>query len=72
MGHQPIQRRFGTRLRKLRQRAGYSQDELAFRSKLTRSYLCQIEAGTRNPTLVALEKLSRGLSVPLQELLHLD
>jgi transcriptional regulator with XRE-family HTH domain len=55
--------------RELRARRGLSQEELGFCSRLHRNYVGAIERGEINPTFRILISLSRGLSVPLSELL---
>lgn len=60
--------RFGQSLRKARLAAGLTQEELADRADLDRSYIGGVERGERNPTLVVIEKIAEGLGVPLVEL----
>jgi transcriptional regulator with XRE-family HTH domain len=59
----------GRAVRELRARRGLSQEELGFCSRLHRNYVGAIERGEINPTFRILISLSRGLSVPLSELL---
>ena len=63
-----IKLRFGQRLRELRQARGLSQEELAFRSGLHRTYVSSAERGARNVALVNLEKLAKALDVDICEL----
>jgi transcriptional regulator with XRE-family HTH domain len=58
----------GRRVRTLRLARGWSQERLAERADMDRSYLAGIELGARNPSLKALEKLAGALSVRLAEL----
>jgi transcriptional regulator with XRE-family HTH domain len=58
----------GRRVRTLRQAKGWSQERLAERADLDRSYIAGIEVGVRNPSLKALERLANALSVRLAEL----
>ncbi len=67
-----IRRRFGARLKGLREGMGLSQEELAHRAELHRTYISGVERGIRNPTLTVLEKLSKGLDVPITTLMALD
>jgi transcriptional regulator with XRE-family HTH domain len=60
---------FGTRVRELRQRAGLSQEELAFRAGLHPTYVSSVERGQRNVSLLNISALADGLAVPLSELL---
>lgn len=59
--HRPIKERFGDRVRDLRAQAELSQEEAAYRCKISRTYLSQLEAGKRNPSLTSLEKIAKAL-----------
>ena len=63
-----IKFRFGQRLRELRRERGLSQEELAFRAGLHRTYVSSVERGQRNVALVNLEKLSRVLEIDIADL----
>ncbi len=67
-----IRRRFGARLRALREGQDLSQEELAHRADLHRTYVSGLERGVRKPTLTVLEKLARGLDVTLPTSTTLD
>lgn len=56
-------------VRRRRSRLGYSQEELANRAGLHRTYVADIERGARNPSLKALNGLATALSIPLHRLL---
>ena len=58
----------GGRIRQLRHAKGWSQEGLAERAGLDRSYLAGIELGGRNPSLKALDRIATALSVRLSEL----
>jgi transcriptional regulator with XRE-family HTH domain len=61
-------KRLATVISKLRGRE--TQEALAKRAKVSRSYLAAIEAGhKKNPSLVVLQKLAKALGVPVAELL---
>ena len=60
--------RFGQAVRKARTAAGLSQEELAERCGLDRSYIGGVERGQRNPTVSVIEKIAEGLGVTLAEL----
>ena len=55
--------RFAASVRKFRSDLGISQEQLAERADLHRSYIADIERGKRNITLLSIEKLARGLGV---------
>lgn len=60
---------FGEALRAQRKERGLSQEELAARASLDRSYVGGVERGERNVSLVNLNKLARALDLTLAELL---
>lgn len=64
--------RFGFNLRRLREKNGWSQEELADRTGLHRTYISGIERGIRNPTLMIIEKVANSLDVSPAELLKKD
>ena len=65
-----IKSEFGRHLRKLREDKGWTQEELADRSKMHFTYIGQIERGIRNPSLVNLYRLAKALGVKGGVLLH--
>lgn len=69
MGASAITTRFGASVRSLRFRLGLSQEELAERASLHRTYIAGIEGGTRNVTLKTIEKLAQALKVSTAALL---
>lgn len=58
----------GRRIKELRARFGITQEDLADRSGLFRTYLSRIERGTANPTLSMLHALAAALGMPVTEL----
>jgi len=62
-----IQVRFGQRLAQLRRERGLSQEELAFRAGLHRTYVSSAERGQRNVSLVNIEKLCRALDTSIAD-----
>ena len=64
-------RRLATVLRELRERQELTQEQLAKRAKVARSYVALIEAGhKKNPSLEILKRLARALGVPVTDLLE--
>ena len=53
----------GRNVRALRRERGLSQEELAHRAEMERSYVSDIERGRRNPSVRALGKLASALEV---------
>lgn len=56
-----IQYRLADNLKRLRKARNYTQQELANRCRLTKSYISNVEQGTVNISLANLENLARGL-----------
>jgi ribosome-binding protein aMBF1 (putative translation factor) len=61
--------RFGAVVRSLRRGLGLSQESLAERADLHRTYISDVEGGARNVTLKSLERLARALEVSAATLL---
>jgi transcriptional regulator with XRE-family HTH domain len=53
----------GRNVRDARLRKGLSQEQLGFEAGLKRSYVSDLERGTRNPTIKAIERLAVALEV---------
>lgn len=60
---------FGVRVKTLRVSGGLSQEELAYRSRLHRNYISDLERGKRNVSFEALHKLADGFGVHVRDLL---
>lgn len=59
----------GETIRQHRAQAGLTQAELAELSDVGRPHLVLIEGGTKNPTVLMLARIARGLGVAPSELL---
>lgn len=64
-----LQARLGAAVKAHRQRLGVTQEELAWRADLHRSYVADIERGGRNLTLQSINNLARALQVSASKLL---
>lgn len=60
---------FGTWLRKLRLKRGFSQERLAELAGLHRNYVGMVERGECNVSLLTLIALARALNVKLTDLI---
>jgi transcriptional regulator with XRE-family HTH domain len=60
---------FGKNVKRIRNEAGLSQEELAFRAKLHRTYISSIERGERNVSLENIYAIAEALKVLPGELL---
>jgi transcriptional regulator with XRE-family HTH domain len=62
----------GRNVRAARLRRGLSQEQLAFDAGMKRSYVSDLERGTRNPSLKAIGRLAIALGVDPRELLRTE
>lgn len=62
----------GRNVRQLRKAKGLSQEEFAFQADMQRTYLSDIERGSRNPTITVVEKIAKALGVTPGYLLDHD
>jgi transcriptional regulator with XRE-family HTH domain len=63
-----IRIRFGRAIRRIREEQGINQEEAAERCGLHRTYYSGIERGVRNVSLVNIEKVAKGLKIPLPDI----
>jgi transcriptional regulator with XRE-family HTH domain len=63
-----VKKRFGARLRQLRKAQKLSQEKVALKAGLDRSYLGQIERGESNVSLINIERIAQALGVEAGEL----
>ncbi|HYX72397.1 MAG TPA: helix-turn-helix transcriptional regulator [Nitrososphaera sp.] len=64
--------KFGQKVRTERQKQGLSQEELAEKAGVHRTYIGMIERGEKNITLLNIEKIAKALEIPLDKLLSLE
>src|SRR2546423_7283607 len=60
-----VKKGFGAEVRRRRNHLGFSQEELAERANLHRTYISDVEAGKRNPSLASIQRLATALGAPL-------
>jgi transcriptional regulator with XRE-family HTH domain len=63
-----VKRRFGESIRFHRHRCGLTQQKLALRADLNRTYISDVERGGRNLSLDAMHRLATAMGVPLANL----
>lgn len=63
-----IMLRFGQAVRQIRRDQGISQEELAERCGLHRTYISDVELGKRNVSLENIERIATSLNITLVEL----
>lgn len=59
--------KIGRAIKTRREELGLSQEKLAERSKLHRTYISDVERGTRNITILSLSKITSALNLSLDE-----
>ncbi|KXB70893.1 putative restriction-modification system control element Bcll [Peptoniphilus sp. DNF00840] len=59
---------FGERVKDLRKNRGLSQEKLALKINMDRTYLASVEAGNRNISLRNIEKIANGFEMSISEL----
>jgi len=62
--------KFGNRVRELRKLKNLSQEELAFRADVHRTYIGMIERAEKNITLLNIEKIANALEVSINDLFN--
>src|ERR1043166_7019909 len=63
-----LKREFGASVKRQRNRLGLSQEALAERAQLHRTYVTDIERGTRNLSLESIQKLASALGLSVSVL----
>ncbi len=59
----------GLNVRKFRKLRGMTQEQLGLETEMERSYVSDLERGTRNPSVRAMERLAKALGVESHQLL---
>jgi len=63
---------FGDNVRKHRRLLNISQEELAHKAELHRTYIGMIERAEKNITLVNIEKIANALEVKIEDLIKIS
>jgi transcriptional regulator with XRE-family HTH domain len=63
-----VRERFGYAVRQRRDELGLTQEDLAEKAKIHRTYLSDIERGARNVSLINIENLAAALNMPMADL----
>ena len=58
-----IRLKVGNRIKQLRNEQGLSQEKLALKSEVDRTYIASVENGKRNISIVTLEKIINSLDI---------
>lgn len=67
---EPLQTLFGQVVRRHREAAGLSQEEVGERTGLSRNYVGMVERGETNPTLLVLQSLAEALGTTMSNLIR--
>ena len=71
MGDEDILLRIGKTIRKLRNLKDWSQDKLAEKSTLDKSFIGRVERGEMNISILSLGQVAATLGVTIRELVNL-
>ena len=63
-----VRERFGTAVKFRREELGLTQEDLAEKAGIHRTYLSDVERGTRNVSLLNIERVAESLSMTMSEL----
>jgi len=64
--------KFGEKVREERHKQGLSQEELASRAGVHRTYIGMIERAEKNITLENIEKIAKALRISLDKIMTLE
>jgi transcriptional regulator with XRE-family HTH domain len=61
-----ITEKVGNRIKEIRKEKGISQEKLALKAELDRTYIAGVESGKRNLSIKSLEKILNALEVSFE------
>lgn len=61
---------FGQRLRTLRIEKNLTQEQFALKCGLHKNYIGMVERGERNPSLINIDVIAKGLDISMSELMR--
>ena len=70
MKNNTLDQSFGNALQRLRKKHDLSQEELAFRVGIHRTYISQLERGLKSPSLRTIGKICDELKLSLSQLMQ--
>ena len=62
----------GDNIRFIREKRGWTQEDLAIVSKMSKTFIGDVERGEKSPTILTVEKIAKALKVPSPLLLTLN
>lgn len=69
---QELLKSFGQHVKNIRLTQKISQEELALKAELDRTYISGIERGLRNVSLINIVKLANALNISITEIVNFD
>jgi transcriptional regulator with XRE-family HTH domain len=63
-----LHKKLGNKIKELRKLRNFTQEDLADKVQVDRSYMGFVERGEKNPTLLTLIKIAKAFKIPLAEL----
>ena len=63
---------FAQNMRQIRRLKELSQEELAFSANISKTYVCEIERGSRAISIDVMGQIADALEMPLEEMLKQD
>ena len=67
-----LQVQFGLRVKELRLKSGLSQEALAYKAGIDRTYMTGVENGKRNVSAKNMEKIISALELPVPDFFNSD
>ena len=64
--------KFGAHVAQLRRERGISQEILAFKCGINRTYIGEIERGEKSPSVVIIAKIAKGLGITKKYLMDYE
>jgi len=64
--------KFGKCVRKIRKENNLSQEDLAYKANLHRTYIGMVERAEKNITLINIKKIADALNIPINKLLEFN
>jgi transcriptional regulator with XRE-family HTH domain len=61
-------KKWGTRIKQVRERRGWTQAELAKRAGISRGYVARVEINLQDPRLSMMVRIAKALHVSMAEL----
>lgn len=65
-----ILEKFGQQLKKLRVEKNLTQEQFAKKCGLHKNYIGMVERGERNPSLINIEVIAKGLEISISDLVR--